>query len=85
MRGFGGVSRRDVTVRVMMNETNPQYALDRPLLTVTEVGNVLRIGRTSVYRLVAEGALHPVKVRDRLRFRVEDLEQYLELDRETAP
>jgi excisionase family DNA binding protein len=38
-----------------------------------------------VYRLVRSGALTPLRVGERLRFRVGDLEDYLERGREQGP
>ena len=62
----------------MERHNTTEYAAVRPLLTVPELARVLRIGRTSVYRLVKSGSIHPVVVGERLRFRPEDVEAYLE-------
>jgi putative molybdopterin biosynthesis protein len=53
------------------------------LLTINEVGRLLKVSRWTVYKLVRAGDLHAVKVGERLRFRVSDVERYL--DREPAP
>jgi excisionase family DNA binding protein len=47
------------------------------LLTVNDVAARLSISRDTVYRLVRSGALESVRVGERLRFRVSDLEAYL--------
>jgi excisionase family DNA binding protein len=56
-----------------------------PLLTINDVARQLAISRDSVYRLVGSGALTPFRVGERLRFRQEDIEAYLERRREPAP
>jgi excisionase family DNA binding protein len=55
------------------------------LLTVNEIAFRLAISRPTVYRLIRSGALIPVRVGERLRFRVSDLEDYLERGREQGP
>jgi excisionase family DNA binding protein len=50
----------------------------RPLLTVNDVALTLAISRDSVYRLVRQGALNPVRVGERLRFRQSDIDAYLD-------
>lgn len=50
-----------------------------PLLySVNDLAHVLRISRGLVYRLVRRGDLIPVQVGDRLRFRIDDVEAYLD-------
>ncbi len=51
------------------------------LLTVTEVAELLRISRFSVYNLVKRGDLSAVKVLNKLRFDITSVEQYLEKQR----
>lgn len=53
------------------------------LLTINEVAYRLAISRDSVYRLVRSGALAHLRVGERLRFRAQDLDAYLE--RKTSP
>jgi excisionase family DNA binding protein len=55
-----------------------------PVLTVNQAASVLGIGRVTVYRLLRAGDLDAVRVGKRLRFRPEDLEEYLERNRESA-
>jgi excisionase family DNA binding protein len=55
------------------------------LLTVDETADLLRIDRSSVYRLEREGSLRSVRVGQRRRFRQEDLSDYLEQSPEPAP
>lgn len=54
------------------------------LLTINDVAFRLAISRNSVYRLVRSGALSPVRVGERLRFRARDLDAYLERNREAV-
>ena len=61
-----------------------EYAGVRKLLTVPELCEILRIGRTTAYRLVNNGSMRAVVVGDRLRFRPEDVNAYLERNREPA-
>ena len=51
------------------------------LLTVTEVAEVLRISRFSVYNLVKRGELSAIKVLNKLRFDITSIEQYLKKQR----
>lgn len=47
-------------------------------MSVNEVARFLSISRDSVYRLVRSGALPAVKVGERLRFRPEEIDRYLD-------
>jgi len=47
------------------------------MMTVQEVAAYLRISRFSVYNMVKKGELPAMKVLNKLRFNLEDLEQYL--------
>jgi putative molybdopterin biosynthesis protein len=51
------------------------------LLTVNAVAELLAISRDSVYRLVRQGELVPYRVGERLRFRPEEIDAYLERSR----
>ena len=51
------------------------------LLTVTEVAELLRISRFSVYNLVKRKELSAIKVLNKLRFDITSVEQYLEKQR----
>ena len=48
------------------------------LLTVNEAAAYLASSRWTVYRLVRRGELRALRVGDRLRFRLEELDAYLE-------
>ena len=64
---------------VMSGHEQPAYDAGRsPLLTVNDVARLLVVSRDSVYRLIRDGHLRPVRVGKRLRFRPEDIERYLE-------
>ena len=47
------------------------------LLTVVEVASILRLGRTSVYSLIASGSLPSLRVQNRLRVREEALDAWV--------
>ena len=50
-------------------------------MTVNECARLLGISRDSVYRMVKRGDLVPYRVGERLRFRPEDLNAFLERSR----
>ena len=50
------------------------------LLRIDDVADLLAISRDSVYRLVRRGLLPTVRVGERIRFRVVDIEAYLQRD-----
>jgi excisionase family DNA binding protein len=57
-----------------------------PLLTVNEAAEYLNVERSTLYRLMRQGELAPsARVGQRWRFRLEELDRYLERDREAAP
>ena len=66
----------------------PQYGrrptAPLPLWTIDDVAQRLAISRDGVYRLVRAGALSPSRVGERLRFRPEEIEDYLERRRENG-
>jgi excisionase family DNA binding protein len=49
-----------------------------PPLTVAGAAAYMNCSRWTVYRLVREGALRPLKVGTRLRFRAAELDRYME-------
>ena len=51
------------------------------LLTVTEVAELLRISRFSVYNLVKRKELSAIKILNKFRFDITSVEQYLEKQR----
>ena len=55
------------------------------LLTVNEVGALLRVSRVTVYRLMERGELASVKVGESRRFRRRDIEAYIDRCTEVAP
>jgi excisionase family DNA binding protein len=55
------------------------------LLTINDVAYRLAISRDSVYRLVRTGALVPLRVGSRLRFRVADVEDYVARNTAASP
>jgi len=54
---------------------------ENKLLNVTEVAELLRISRFSVYNLVKRKELSAIKVLNKLRFDITSVEQYLEKQR----
>lgn len=55
-----------------------QGAMPTNLLTVRDVMNRLKVARSSVYRLVDRGELHPIKMGRSVRFDEQDVEAYIE-------
>lgn len=60
-------------------------AVVEPLLTVSDVRDLLRISRSSVYQLIRRGDIVPVRVGNRLRFTPDEIRRYLDGSRGTAP
>jgi excisionase family DNA binding protein len=54
-------------------------------MTVNETARMLGVSRDFVYRLVTRAELPAHRVGERLRFRSEDVDAYLERHREPAP
>ncbi len=70
----------------MVAHNSTTYAPGRmPLLRVNDAAAFLAIGRRTVYTLVAAGELPAVRVGERMRFRPEELEAYLDRKREAGP
>jgi excisionase family DNA binding protein len=59
-------------------------APSRPLLSVNDVARYLAISRKSVYRLERSGDLRSLRVGARLRFRLSEVDAYIERQ-EPAP
>lgn len=55
------------------------------LLSIRDVASVLGVHRNTVHRLIGTGQLQPIRVGRLARFRPEDVDAYLERNRETAP
>jgi excisionase family DNA binding protein len=51
------------------------------LLTPKEASHFLSVSARTIKRLVAEGNLPAVKVRNSMRFKLRDIEQYIERSR----
>ncbi len=56
-----------------------------PVLSINEAADVLGIARATVYRLLRAGEIESVRVGKRQKFRPEDLDAYLERNRESGP
>lgn len=48
------------------------------LLTLKDVMERLKFGRSTIYKLIDQGELHPFKVSGSLRFDEEDVEAYIQ-------
>lgn len=59
----------------MVNSDQPKVTL---LLTVNETAAALSISRGTVYRLVREERLRPVRIYNAMRFPVTDLEAFID-------
>jgi excisionase family DNA binding protein len=53
-----------------------------PLLSINEVARLLGISRATVYELMRDGALVPIRVGERARFEPADIRAYLDRQRE---
>lgn len=51
--------------------------INSPLLTIPEAADYLRIKRTKLYNLVADGELFPVRIGDRVLFSRQELDRYI--------
>lgn len=62
----------------------PRYGADRPadLLTIAEVARLLGISRGSVYSLMRNGELSPIRVGQRARFEPRDIRAFIDRHRE---
>ncbi|CAN5349129.1 hypothetical protein BH20ACT13_BH20ACT13_25870 [soil metagenome] len=81
-----GIRGYCVGFRTAMAHNGAAYKDDRTLpraISVNDTAAVLGISRATVYRLIQSGDLRPVRVGRRLRFRLEELDAYLE--RESGP
>ena len=52
------------------------------VLTIAEVSEILKVSRTTVYRIIKEKELKAIKVRKTIRVKASDLEEYLSVCRE---
>jgi len=64
-----------------LENTIKTQSKENRLLTVTEVAELLRISRFSVYNLVKRGDLSAVKILNKFRFDKISIEQYLKKQR----
>ena len=61
------------------NSTPPSYSVSPvPLLTIQETAAFLKVTRSMVYQLERQGLIRPVLVGKRRRYRLVELERYLE-------
>ena len=51
---------------------------ERPVLTIPEAADALRVSRATVYRIIDDGDLQSVKVRGVMRVRLSALNRYLD-------
>lgn len=56
-----------------------------PVLSINEAAAVLGVERSTIYRLLRTGELQAIRVGQRRRFRPEDIDAYLERNREAIP
>jgi len=74
----GSATSRKLCAMATRYEPPPTAPL---LYSVNDLAHALRVSRALVYRLVRAGELTPVRVGDRLRFRLADVEAYLDRHR----
>lgn len=63
-------------VREGVNKGDEKEVISK-MMTVQEVADYLRISRFSVYNMVKKGELPAMKVLNKFRFNLENIEQYL--------
>lgn len=62
------------------------WTKDQLLLTTVEAATVLHVGRTTIYELIHDGALHPVHIGRSCRISRAELERYVSrLDQRSTP
>lgn len=71
----------EATHRHTRNEDTPTLALPL-ILTVVEAAETLRIGRSSVYELIASGELRSLKIGARRLIARDDLDAFIDSRRE---
>lgn len=59
----------------------PEPTID-PLLTRVEVCQILRIKETKLWELTSRGELPPVRIGGHVRYRRQDVERYIDAQRE---
>lgn len=66
-------------IHTMMSIAHEQSTVDLEplLLTVEEAARLLAVGRTSVYQLIWDGQLQPVRIGRSVRFTLAQLEQFV--------
>jgi excisionase family DNA binding protein len=71
----------------MTNHAVPADRADRSgrLLSIDDVASLLNVSRKTVYRLTSAGELVPSRVVGRLRYRPDEVDEYIERHREKAP
>jgi excisionase family DNA binding protein len=55
----------------------PHYGLRPLLVSVEQAAALLALGRTSIYQLINDGEIEPVKIGRSVRFVVAELEQFV--------
>jgi len=56
----------------------PPWELEEEFYTVGELGEMLKVSRKTIYRLVESGRLLPHRIGGQLRFRRDDIEAYFD-------
>jgi excisionase family DNA binding protein len=69
---------------VQLSPNTEAYVPPRPLLTITQSARYMNCSRRTVERLIARGELVAVRVASRRRLRIEELDHYLERQRESV-
>jgi excisionase family DNA binding protein len=59
--------------------------LSAPLLTQAEVAEILKVSRWTLLRLISRGDLPVIRVGERRRFLMSDVDAYIERNREALP
>jgi excisionase family DNA binding protein len=60
-------------------------ALDHEILTVKEVGEILRVNQSTVYKLVRQGRIPAFRIGSDWRFRTDEIARWLAEQTKGAP
>lgn len=60
-----------------MGQRAPREHVERELLTVEQAGELLNVGRTTVFRLLNEGALPRLRIGNLVRIPTDEVRSYI--------
>ncbi len=72
-------------VKKQITWVEDQPTTEERLLTISEVARILHVSRSLVYWLIYGGRLPTLRIRHALRFRKQDVEQYIRITARKIP